>query len=111
MTKILLLIFGYIISITSVSAYTLVSPLEGYLAYEWTNGVDVLAKFIAYAISIAGILWVIGITWGWLQMVLSTGDDEKLKKWRYTVIYSLIGVIVAGMAYGIVTLILNIKIS
>lgn len=35
-------------------------------------------------------------------MVLSTGEDEKLKKARYMLIYSMIGVLLAGLAYLIV---------
>lgn len=92
--------------------YTLISPLEdrpGILP-SWTLGINILTNVIAYAIGIASILWVIGVTWWGIQMVLSTGDDEKLKKGRYILIYSLIGVLLAGLAYSLVNTIMNFRI-
>ncbi len=61
-----------------------------------------LWNLITYAIGIAGVLGVIGVTWWGIQMILSSGEDEKMKKARYILIYSLIGVLVAGLAYGVV---------
>ncbi len=74
------------------------------------NVASMIATIIKYGIGIASILWVIGITWWGIQMVLSVGEDEKMKKARHIVIYSIVGVIVAGLAYGIVNLIWNVKI-
>lgn len=44
-------------------------------------------------------------------MVLATGEEEKMKKARHTMIYAFIGLFVAGLAYGIVTFITNIKLN
>lgn len=71
---------------------------------------DIVSNIIAYSIGIAAILWVIGITWWGIEMVLSSGEDEKLKKGKYIMIYSIIGVILAGLAYSIVTLMGNLRI-
>lgn len=78
---------------------------------EFTNIGQLIAKLISYAIGIAGVLWVIGITWWGIQMILSTGDDEKLKKWRFIMIYSIVWVIVAGLAYSIISIVGNLKIG
>jgi hypothetical protein len=43
-------------------------------------------------------------------MVLSTGDDEKLKKGRSIMVYSLVGVILAGLAYTLVKIVGAIRI-
>jgi hypothetical protein len=43
-------------------------------------------------------------------MILSVGEDEKRKKAKNTIVYAIIGVIVAGLAYGIVSLIGNFRI-
>lgn len=43
-------------------------------------------------------------------MILSVGEDEKLKKARKIIIYSIVGVAVAGLAYGVVRLIGNFRI-
>lgn len=44
-------------------------------------------------------------------MILATGEEEKFKKARYTMIYAFIGLIVAGLAYGVVTFITNLKLD
>lgn len=91
-------------------------PVGGYINQPgWTidapdNISTLIANIIKYGIGIAGILGVIGITWWGIQMVLSVWEDEKMKKARHIVIYSIVGVIVAGLAYGIVNLIWNVKI-
>ncbi len=75
-----------------------------------TTPAVLIAKIITYAIGVAAILGVIGITWGGIQMILSVWEDEKLKKWRYIVLYSIVWVIVAGLAYSLVNLVGNIKL-
>ena len=89
----------------------------GWIIEQPTGTIDVsgnvsgmIATIIKYGIGIAGVLWDIGITWWGIQMVLSVGEDEKMKKARYMVIYSIVGVILAGFAYGIVNLIWNVRI-
>jgi len=53
---------------------------------------------------------VIAITWAGIQMIFSAGDDEKVKKARYTIIYGLIGVFLAGAAYGIIKFVGTIQL-
>jgi Type IV secretion system pilin len=92
--------------VTAVNSSIIAAP-SGVIT---TTPVDLVSKIITYAIGIAAILWVIGITWWGIQMILSVGEDEKLKKWQRTVIYSIVGVVLAWLAYGIVNLIGNIRI-
>jgi hypothetical protein len=70
-----------------------------------------ISSIIAYAIGIAWVLGVMGITWWGIQMILSVGEDEKQKKARSIIIYSIVWVILAGLAYGIVSLVSSLKIS
>jgi hypothetical protein len=62
-----------------------------------------IAAIIQYFILITGVLAVMAIT-------LSTGDDEKMKKARYTIIYAFVGLVVAGLAYSIVEVLTKIKL-
>lgn len=50
----------------------------------------VIAKIISYGIGIAAILGVIGMTWAGIQMILAAGDDEKVKKAKNMIIYSIV---------------------
>lgn len=69
-----------------------------------------VATVIKYAIGVAGILWVIGITWWGIQMILSVGDDEKQKKAKYMLIYSVVWVIIAWLAYSLVTVLSSVQL-
>jgi hypothetical protein len=50
------------------------------------------------------------MTWWGIQMILSVGEDEKQKKAKFMLIYSVVWVIVAGLAYSIVTIISSLRI-
>lgn len=47
-----------------------------------------IASIIRYFLLLAGILAVMAITWGGINFILSSGDDEKIKKARKTIIYA-----------------------
>lgn len=77
---------------------------------QLTSPSEFIATIIKYAIGIAGILGVIGITWGGIQMILSVGEEEKQKKAKFMMIYSVLWVIIAGLAYSIVTILSSVKL-
>lgn len=111
MMKLLFLIYSLAFQMQTF-AYELISPVADHpeLLPSWTSGTQILANSIAYAIGIASVLGVIGVTWGGIQMILSSGEDEKLKKWRYILIYSLVWVLLSGLAYSIVAMIMYFKL-
>ena len=79
MIKFFLLICSLFLQIEAF-AYNLVSPVDPNLLPPGTSGIQILANTIAYGIGIASVLGVIGVTWGGIQMILSSGEEEKLKK-------------------------------
>ncbi len=106
-----LLAFLLPLPISIVSALVeVIDPTRGILPTPNKEGSDVIASVIAYGIGVAGILGVIAITWAGIQIIYSAGDDEKVKKARYTIIYGLIGVLLAGLAYGIIKFVGSIQI-
>ncbi len=68
-----------------------------------------IANFISFGISMTAILSVIAITWGSIQMILASGEEEKVKKSRMMIIYAFVGLIIAGLAYGIVTTVTRLQ--
>jgi lipopolysaccharide export LptBFGC system permease protein LptF len=44
-------------------------------------------------------------------MILSTGEEEKFKKARYTMIYAFVWLLVAGLAYWVVNFITNVNFT
>lgn len=63
-----------------------------------------VVKLLTYLI---GLLSTIFIIVGGLQMVSSAGDPQRFRMARETVIYSCVGIIIAIMAFAIVTFISN----
>ncbi len=70
---------------------------------------EVVASIISFGISATAVLAVIAITWWAIQMILASGEEEKIKKWRKMIIFAFVGLIVAGLAYGVVKIITNLQ--
>lgn len=63
---------------------------------------DTVKTIINVLLFVVGIVAVIMIIWGGISYVLSAGAADKAKKARDTILYSVVGLIVAIMAYAIV---------
>ena len=65
-----------------------------------------LAKIINVILAVLGIVAVIMIIMGGVTYVTSNGDAAKLTKAKNTIIYSVIGLVVALLAFAIVNFVL-----
>lgn len=82
---------------------------------QWTTGdckddkkVSNLAKNgINVFIGIIGFLAVVVVIYGGFLMVTSEGDAGKVKKAKDTILYGVVGLIVAMMAFGIVKFVVD----
>lgn len=70
-----------------------------------------IGAIISWFIGITAVLAIMSITWAAIQMVLAVGEDEKIKKARYTMIYSFIWLIVAWLAYGTVNFVVKLDLN
>jgi hypothetical protein len=50
-----------------------------------------------------GGLAVVFLVYGGLQYILSAGNPARMKQARETILYAVVGVVVAGSAYGIIS--------
>jgi hypothetical protein len=98
---------GHAIASIDTSGITQALPYVNDSKDTW----EIIASIIAWMISMTAILSVIAITWASIQMVLATGEDEKIKKSRYMIIYAFIWLTLAGLAYAIVRFIGNIDFT
>lgn len=71
---------------------------------------SVIAGFIKFGILFASVIAIIAIVWAGIQMILATGEDEKIKKSRKIIMYALIGLVITGLAYGVVDIIVNLNL-
>lgn len=66
------------------------------------NVIDIINKGLAYAIIAAGLLSVIFIFVGGFSLILSGGNEDKIKSAVGTIRYSIIGLIITILAVVIV---------
>lgn len=67
--------------------------------------IEIINRFIAYAILIAGLLCVVFIFFGGISFILSGGDEGKIKQAVSTIRYSIIGLIITVLAVFIVSIV------
>ena len=67
----------------------------------------VASDALTVIISIVGILAVIGIIIGGVQYTISAGDASKTKRAKNTILYSVIGLVVALLSWAIVNFVLK----
>ena len=77
-----------------------------------TNGAPddlwgVLNKVINVALAVIGFVAVVMIILGGFQYTTSAGDASKVTKAKNTILYGIIGLVVALLAYAIVNFVLN----
>lgn len=68
---------------------------------------DMLSIIINIVIALIATLAVVMIIYGGFVMMTSLGDAAKVAKGRRIVLYSVIGLVVAGLAYFIVHVVVN----
>lgn len=56
---------------------------------------------------IVGIISVIMLVWGGLRYIISGGDSKKVNDAKNTVLYAIIGLIIAILSYAIINFVLN----
>lgn len=70
---------------------------------ELAGGKDsFLATFINFLLYIAGAIAVIVLIIGGIRYITSTGDAMRIKQAKDTILYGVVGLIIALLAYGIV---------
>ena len=67
------------------------------------NAIKNVINIINVGISVGGILAVFFVIVGGIQIATSQGDPSKFSKGKSTIIYAVIGLIVMGLSYAIVT--------
>ncbi len=82
-----------------------VEVLEANGCYEGTttNAVpDIITNIVYSVIAVVGIVSVIYVVIGSIKYISSSGDPEKTKTAKKTILYALIGMIISALAFAIV---------
>ena len=67
----------------------------------------VFTKFSNIALYIVGAIAVFMLMWGGLRYITSGGDSKKITDAKNTVLYAIIGLIIAFLSYAIINFVLN----
>lgn len=81
--------------------------LAGCNVKEDSSLMPTIKTIIDVIIGVLGIVAVIVIVLGGVQYTLSTGDPGRIKKAKDTILYGIIGLVVAILAYAIVNFVLS----
>ena len=68
---------------------------------------DIAKDVVNIMFFIIGVMAVIMIIWGGIRYVLSAGNSAALTSAKNTIVYSIIGLIIAILAYAIVNFVIN----
>lgn len=68
---------------------------------------DMIKSVLNWVFGIIGIVAVIMIIMGGFNMMISSGDPGKVKKGKDTILYGIIGLVIAILAFAIVNFVIN----
>lgn len=67
----------------------------------------VFTRITSIALYVIGAVSVIMLIWGGLRYIISGGDSKKVTDAKNTILYAIIGLVFAVLAYAIVSFVLN----
>lgn len=76
-------------------------------ASKVTDLMGILNTIISVALGLIGFLAVVMIIYGGFQYVMSAGDSGKVKSAKNTILYGIVGLVVALLAYAIINFVIN----
>lgn len=101
-----------VVPVTPVSALglsdaqTQVEGVDG-LAKSADDPSSIVKNFINFMLYVIGILSVAYLIWGGIRYTTSAGDSNKVTAAKNTIMYAVIGLVVAILAYAIVNLVIT----
>lgn len=94
-----------------VFADQIVDPIKAGLPFEASaSATSPIGKLGKELVKYTGILAVVALSWGGVSFITSFGDEQKVKKAKNIVMYSLIGVVLSIAAYTIIDIVNSITV-
>jgi len=103
------LVFSFVLSgfLFAVGGFALAAPPANLPTVNWTRS-DIATLMGTLRDWFAGVVVIIGIAmmlWGAFLFMTAAGDETQIDKAKKTIMYGLMGVAVAILAYGVFTLV------
>ena len=67
----------------------------------------IFTRITSIALYVIGAVSVIMLIWGGVRYIISGGDSKKITDAKNTILYAILGLIIAFFAYAIVNFVLN----
>lgn len=64
---------------------------------------ETVQNFIIYLLWFLALIWVIWCMYWWFQILTAAWNDEKVKKWKKTILYTLLWLFVIWIAWALVS--------
>lgn len=93
------------------AATSLPQPVKIGLPFEGKDAPTTIGKIIKQGIMFVGIFAVMALTYAGILMMLSYGDESKVKSAKGIIQYALIGIVLSGAAYAIIEAINALKLN
>jgi len=69
---------------------------------------DLINRILKILLSIVGFVALIFLVWGGFKYMTASGDEEKVKSAKGTIINALIGLVIVILAYALVAIVYNV---
>lgn len=81
---------------------------EGQPTELFDGSAAIIPRVINLMLFIVGVLAVIMLIWGGIRYVISGGDATKVKDAKNTILYAIVGLIVAILGYAVVNWVISV---
>ena len=115
-----ILISTFIVLITKINTYALNTPPEVHCDglpwcrtggdWNWDVVIKAASNITSTIIKFVAVCAVIALMISWIMYMISSGEDEKTKKAKNWIIWSLVAVVLSTSAYYIIEVINNTTI-
>lgn len=69
------------------------------------NTIQLVNKYLWFWL---GVVCMVVLVWGWIQLITANGNDEKMKKTNKLLMWALIGILISILSYSVVRLVVNL---
>lgn len=85
--------------------YIKASLVGSWIETQWTAS-DYIQRILIYLLTFLKLFAIILIIYAWFVMLTSIGNEERFKKWKTIIIFTIIWLIIIYLAWPIVTFII-----
>lgn len=105
MRKILLALVLFFLPIQSALAQTFPDPLGG------ADVPELVRRLIDAVLGLVGALFFVMFLWGGFRYMTAGGDASQVKGARTTLLNAVIGIVIIGLSYAIVTAVIGALVA